>query len=172
MLLQLGEFRLQFENLVFTAKDGRRCLAIAAAVQITAGVNPMTVQQITAQRYKITAGVAVLDLRGRRGQIGGVPGLLGATLGLLGPTAVLSWLVAGLVRRLAHAPWLKPAQAGLVPLAIGLVAASGMVMARGAAAWALAPAITCAATVFVWRSSYSPLWVLAAGAALGVLASL
>ncbi len=103
--------------------------------------------------------------------IGGVPGLLGATLGLLGPTAVLSWLVAGLVRRLAHAPWMKPAQAGLVPLAIGLVAASGMVMARGAATgWLLAPAITFAATMFVWRSARNPLWALAAGAVLGMLA--
>jgi chromate transporter len=101
--------------------------------------------------------------------IGGVPGLLGATLGLLGPTALLAWLVAGLTRRLAHAPWLKPAQAGLVPLALGLVGASGIVMARAAANFALAPAITLAVALFVWLAPQSPLWALAAGALLGAL---
>lgn len=100
--------------------------------------------------------------------IGGVPGLLGATFGLLGPTAVLAWLVAGLTRRLAHAPWLKPAQSGLVPIALGMVAASGLVMAQAAASFPLAPLITVAAMLFVWLAPLSPLWVLAAGGLLGL----
>ena len=101
--------------------------------------------------------------------IGGVPGLLGATLGLLGPTALLAWLIAGLTKRLAYAPWLKPAQAGLVPTALGLIGASGLVMAQAAASFPLAPVITLAATLFVWLAPQSPLWVLAVGAVLGLL---
>jgi chromate transporter len=102
--------------------------------------------------------------------IGGVPGLLGATFGLLGPTAVVAWLVAGLTRRLAHAPWLKPAQAGLVPLALGLVGASGLVMAQAASGGlVMAPVITLAATLFVWLAPQSPLWALAAGGLVGLL---
>jgi chromate transporter len=99
--------------------------------------------------------------------IGGPAGLAGATLGLLGPAALLAWLVAGLTRRLAHAWWLKPAQAGLVPVALGLIAASGIVLAEAAAGFALAPAITAGATLFVWLSGRSPLWALAAGGVLG-----
>jgi chromate transporter len=101
--------------------------------------------------------------------IGGVPGLLGATLGLLLPTAALSWVVVGVIRRLSGAWWLKPAQAGLVPIALGLVAASGLVMAQASAGFALAPYITAAATLFVWLSPRSPLWALAAGGVLGLL---
>ncbi len=101
--------------------------------------------------------------------VGGVPGLLGATMGLLGPTAVLAWVIAGLTKRLAHAPWLKPAQSGLVPLALGLVGASGLVLAQAAASFPLAPAITLAATLYVWLAKPSPLWALAAGGALGLV---
>lgn len=101
--------------------------------------------------------------------IGGLPGLAGATLGLLGPAALLAWLVAGLTRRLAHAWWLKPAQAGLVPVALGLIAASGVVLAEAAWSFPLAPVITAAATLFCWLSGRSPLWALAAGGAFGAL---
>ncbi len=101
--------------------------------------------------------------------IGGVPGLLGATLGLLGPTAVLAWLIAGLTKRLAHAPWLKPAQAGLVPLALGRVGASGLVMAQAAASFPLAPVITVLATLYVWLAPLNPLWALLVGGVLGLV---
>lgn len=101
--------------------------------------------------------------------VGGVPGLLGGTLGLLGPTAVLAWLVAGLTKRLANAPWLKPAQAGLIPIALGLIAASGIIMGRAAAEGTpLAWLLTLAATLFAWLTARSPLWALAAGAGLGL----
>ncbi len=104
--------------------------------------------------------------------LAGLPGLLAATLGLLGPAAILAWLVAGLTRRLAGARWLAPAQAGLVPVAVGLVLASGVLIAQGAAVgFALAPLVTLGATLFVWRSRFSPLWALAGGAAAGLLAA-
>ena len=45
-------------------------MRIAVAVQIAAGVNAVTAQQFAVQRDEIAAGVAVLDLRRRRRQIG------------------------------------------------------------------------------------------------------
>jgi len=50
-----------------------------------------------------------------------------------------------------------------VPIAVGLIAASGLLLAAGTAEAPLAVV----STVFVWRSRRSPLWVLGVGAILG-----
>ena len=63
-------------------------------------------------------------------RIGGWGGMAMATVGMLLPAAVLAWIMAGLVQRLRGARWLKPAQGGLVPVAVGLLLAAGLVMAE------------------------------------------
>ncbi|MBL6453800.1 chromate transporter [Belnapia sp. T6] len=103
-------------------------------------------------------------------RIAGAGGMAAATFGMLVPAAVLAWGMAGLTHRLRGAPWLKPAQAGLVPVAIGLILAAGITMAAAAHSHGLMPLLVVAvATVFVWRTDYSPLWVLAGGAVLGAV---
>lgn len=103
-------------------------------------------------------------------RIGGPAGMAVATIGMLLPAAVLAWIMAGLTMRLRGAAWLKPAQGGLVPIAIGLLLAAGLIMAQASreagGAWTLA--IVAAGTVFVWRTAWSPLWVLAGGGVLGL----
>lgn len=101
--------------------------------------------------------------------IAGPAGLVAATIGMLLPAALLAWAVAGLTHRLSGAAWLKPAQFGLVPVAVGLIAASGVIMAGAAGTGWLSWAIIGVSTLFVWRTSLSPLWVLAGGGALGLL---
>lgn len=103
-------------------------------------------------------------------RIAGAAGMAMATIGMLAPAAVLAWGVAGLMHRLRNAPWLKPAQAGLVPVAVGLLLAAGLVMAGASSQFGLLPlVIVAASTIFVWRTSYSPLWVLAGGGLLGLV---
>jgi chromate transporter len=104
-------------------------------------------------------------------RIAGPAGMAVATLGMLLPAALLAWTVAGWTARLRHAPWLKPAQGGLIPIAVGLLLAGGVVMAEASAqaGWP-ALAIVAAASVFVWRSGWSPLWVLVGGGVLGAIA--
>jgi len=103
-------------------------------------------------------------------RIAGPPGMAVATIGMLLPAAILAWIMAGLLQRLRGAAWLKPAQGGLVPVAVGLLLAAGLVMAEASSAFGLLPLLIVAASaVFVWRTNYSPLWVLAGGAALGLL---
>jgi chromate transporter len=103
-------------------------------------------------------------------RIAGGAGMAMATFGMLVPSAVLAWGMAGLTHRLRGAPWLKPAQAGLVPVAIGLILAAGITMAQAAHGHGVLPLVVVAAsTVFVWRTDYSPLWVLAGGAVLGLV---
>jgi chromate transporter len=101
-------------------------------------------------------------------RIGGWGGMAMATVGMLLPAAVLAWIMAGLVQRLRGAPWLKPAQGGLVPVAVGLLLAAGLVMAEASSQFGLLPLVVVAvSSVFVWRTSYSPLWVLVGGGVLG-----
>lgn len=102
-------------------------------------------------------------------RIAGPGGLLVATLGMLVPAAALAWCVAGVTHRLRGATWLKPAQFGLVPVAVGLIAASGLIMAEASGTGWASWAIIAASTAFVWRTAYSPLWVLAGGGLLGLL---
>jgi chromate transporter len=103
-------------------------------------------------------------------RIAGGFGMAAATLGMLVPAAVLAWGVAGLTQRLRGAPWLKPAQGGLVPVAIGLILAAGITMAQASYTHGVMPLVVVAvSSVFVWRTDYSPLWVLAGGGVMGAL---
>ncbi len=101
-------------------------------------------------------------------RIGGAGGMAAATFGMLVPAAILAWFMAGLMHRLRGAAWLKPAQGGLVPVAIGLILAAGITMAEASHSHGVMPLVVAAvSTVFVWRTNYSPLWVLAGGGMLG-----
>jgi len=106
--------------------------------------------------------------------VAGAQGLVAALLGFLGPTFVLAWGVATLTQRLAGDWRLAALRGGLVPVAIGLILATGLVTGAAAARGTgveigVSVAITAAAALFTWRSSLSPLWALAAGGVLGLL---
>ncbi|RAI59421.1 chromate transporter [Roseicella frigidaeris] len=103
-------------------------------------------------------------------RVGAWGGMAMATIGMLLPSAILAWGMAGLLHRLRGAAWLKPAQAGLVPIAVGLLLAAGLVMAEASSQFGPLPLVIVAiSTLFVWRTSWSPLWVLAGGGVLGLL---
>lgn len=99
--------------------------------------------------------------------VAGPAGMFAAMLAMCGPTSLLAFGFARLRHRQAKALWLRVVERGLVPIAIGLIAASGLLLAEGSAQAPLAIAITVASTMFVWRTRWSPLWVLVAGAGLG-----
>jgi chromate transporter len=61
--------------------------------------------------------------------VAGVAGALVATLAMCGPTAVLAYYVSRLLTRSSHSRWPAIIQAALVPLSIGLMGASGLVLA-------------------------------------------
>lgn len=99
--------------------------------------------------------------------VAGAAGMFGAMLAMCGPSSILAFAFARLRHRKASALWLRVTERGLVPIAVGLIAASGLLLAEGAAEAPLAIGITAGSTLFVWRTSRSPLWVLLAGAGLG-----
>jgi chromate transporter len=101
--------------------------------------------------------------------IAGSGGMAAALVGIVGPAWILAWWVAGVTERLSGRGWLKAVRAGLVPIAIGLVLASGLIMAEAAAARVVGLVLCGAAALFVWRTDLNPLWALAAGGVLGVI---
>ena len=72
--------------------------------------------------------------------VAGVAGALVATLAMCVPTAVLAYCVSRLLTRSSHSRWPAIIQAALVPLSIGLMGASGLVLALTSdRTWAAAP---------------------------------
>lgn len=105
--------------------------------------------------------------------VAGWQGLVASILGFIGPTFILAWGVAMLTQRLAGDARLAALRAGLVPVAVGLILATGLVTAAAAARgtgaeMAVAAVITLGSAIFVWRSSFSPIWTLAAGGVIGL----
>ena len=107
-------------------------------------------------------------------QLAGPVGLLGATLAMCGPAALVALGFAAMRARLASATWLRRVERGLVPVALGLVTASALLLGETAlATWGSLPAIgiaiTAATTGFVFFTRRSPLWMLGGGAVLGII---
>lgn len=105
--------------------------------------------------------------------VAGPLGMVMAMLAMCGPSSLLAYAFARLRKQVAGARWMRVFERGMVPIAIGLIAASGMLLASGAGTgdtggW-LPIAISVASTLFVWRTKRSPLLVLVAGATLGGL---
>jgi chromate transporter len=71
--------------------------------------------------------------------------------------------------RFRNALWQRIVRLGLVPVIMGLVIASGTVMARAADASWRAVAVTIAAVAVTLATRLSPIWMLLAGGALGGL---
>ena len=99
--------------------------------------------------------------------VAGVAGALTATLAMCGPTAILAYYVSRFLARSSHSRWPAIIQAALVPLSIGLMAASGLILALTSnQSWA-AGLITAVAAVLAFATRLNPFWMLLAGGVLG-----
>jgi len=100
-------------------------------------------------------------------QVAGGAGLLVAGLSIFGPSSLVTIVTLRLWQRFNNYRWRQAIQSGLVPISVGLVAASATSIARAVdGTWVLA-AITAASAALALRFTLNPLWLLAAGAAIG-----
>lgn len=99
----------------------------------------------------------------------GLAGMLVATVAMVLPSSLLAFTAGHLLDRLSGARWVTLVKAGLVPLAIGLILSSGVVMAQTSYRGWLTVLAAAATTVFVLTSDRNPLWALSGGAILGLL---
>jgi chromate transporter len=91
-----------------------------------------------------------------------------ATAAMCGPTCMLAFFVARVWDRFKEARWRIAIQAGMVPLSIGLIAASAFVLARSADHTVYAGLITAATAAVAFFTRVNPLWTFLCGGLLGL----
>lgn len=103
-------------------------------------------------------------------QLAGLSGLLVATLAVTVPSCVLAFFVARGIARWGDHRWIGLLKAGLIPVALGLILASGVSMMRVADRGALTIWIALLTAAFVVFSRRNPLWALGTATLVSVIA--
>lgn len=100
--------------------------------------------------------------------VAGLPGALVTTAAMCGPTCVVAYYVGRVWERFRDARWRVAIQAGLVPVSVGLIAASAWILAMtGDHNW-IAAGITIATAIVGYFSKLNPLWLFAPAALIGL----
>ncbi|MDQ8032595.1 MAG: chromate transporter [Bordetella sp.] len=101
--------------------------------------------------------------------VAGWGGMLVSSIAKFGPSSLVTITGLGLWERFKDKPWRAVVQAGIFPVTVGLMAASGALISMASAhTWAtglIAGAVALVATV----TRVHPLWLLGAGALAGVI---
>src|SRR3954453_19531685 len=101
--------------------------------------------------------------------VAGLAGALVATLAMCGPTCVFAFYVGQVWDRFKEARWRLIIQAGLIPISLGLLGASTLVIARVAGqSWQTVALMLLTAAVTYWLR-LNPLWIFAIAAVLGLV---
>jgi chromate transporter len=99
--------------------------------------------------------------------VAGFGGAFVATLAMCVPTATLAYYVSRWLRKSATSRWPSMIQTALVPLSIGLMAASALIVAQTADRNWTAVALTLAVAAVAYATRLNPLYLLLAGGVLG-----
>ena len=110
--------------------------------------------------------VLVVSLIGWK--VAGVLGGIVAMASMCAPSSILTFWVAHASDRFRASPLRIAIQRGLVPVTVGLIVASGYVLMRTTDHSLAAYALTLATALVVTLTPVHPLWLLAAGALLGI----
>jgi len=100
--------------------------------------------------------------------VAGFAGASVATIAMCGPTCTLAFFVARFWDRFKDAPWRIAIQAGLVPLSLGLIAASAFVLARAADHELVAWLITATTAAVAFWTRLNPLWIFLVAGSIGL----
>jgi chromate transporter len=99
--------------------------------------------------------------------VAGMPGALAATLAMCLPTALLAYSVSRLLNRSSRSRWPAIIQAALVPLSIGLMGASALILTQSTDRTMVAALLTALVAVLAFATRVNPFWLLLAGGILG-----
>jgi chromate transporter len=100
-------------------------------------------------------------------QVAGLGGLLAATVAINAPHCLLTYFIGGIVGKGYN--WIRAFKEALVPVTIGLILGSGIVMARAADHDLLTLAISAATAAYIVFTNRNPLWALAVAALAGIV---
>ena len=99
--------------------------------------------------------------------VAGLTGALVATLAMCLPTALMAYGVSRVLTRSSRSRWPAIIRSALVPLSIGLMGASGFILARASDHTWVAILVTVGAAVLASATRLNPFWMLLAGGCLG-----
>lgn len=99
--------------------------------------------------------------------VAGIAGALVATFAMCGPSAVFAYFVSTALRQSSHLSWPAILQAALVPISIGLMCASGLVLTLTSDRTWIAATITIGAAALALTTRINPIWMLVVGGILG-----
>lgn len=102
-------------------------------------------------------------------QVAGLAGAAVATAAMTVPTSVLTYAFARVWERFRDARWRKAIQRGLAPVTVGLMLGAAYLITRAADETLAAYALTAVTAAVVLTTRLHPLWLIAAGAALGLV---
>jgi chromate transporter len=91
-----------------------------------------------------------------------------AIVAMCGPTCTLAFFVARTWDRFKEARWRSAIQGGMVPLSLGLIAASAFVLARTADHTIVAALMTAVVAAAAYFTRVNPLWLFVVAGALGL----
>lgn len=98
----------------------------------------------------------------------GLPGSVVSMLGVMAPSATLTMVVSRWVAQHKQALAVRAFQAGMAPVTVGLLLATGWLITPDAA-HPRALALSGVVALLVWRTQIRLIWLVAAGALLGAL---
>jgi chromate transporter len=101
-------------------------------------------------------------------RVAGWPGVLVSTLAKFGPSSIVTGLALHGWQRFKDTSWRRIVQAGLAPMTVGLVAASASLITMASDRFLILGAITAVCALINFETEVHPLWVLAAGALVGL----
>jgi chromate transporter len=117
---------------------------------------------------QVTPGPNVIIVTLLGYHVAGVAGAVVTTFAMCGPTCIFAYFVGHAWERFKQARWRLVIQDALVPLSIGLIAASALVVVRAADDSLASIAITAATGAVAYWTRFNPLWLFAAAAMLGI----
>ncbi|WDD95591.1 chromate transporter [Burkholderia sp. FERM BP-3421] len=104
--------------------------------------------------------------------VAGWPGLFVSSLAKFGPSSLVTIGALHAWERFKDRPWRRYVQLGMMPVTAGLVAASAALITEASNRSAVQWGITALCAALAYRTRIHPLWLLAGGALVGLLAGL
>ena len=102
-------------------------------------------------------------------QVAGVMGALVTLVGMLLPSTTLALTATRWMAQRRDAVGVKAFVAGMMPVTLGLLLATGWVLASALGGDVALVVLVAAAAVTTWRTKLAPVWMVAGGAVLGAM---
>lgn len=101
--------------------------------------------------------------------VAGFYGMLVTSLAKFGPSSLVTIIMLKVWERYKDKPWRRHVQAGLLPVTVGLVAASAALIAHASVSNGILATITAASATISLKTKIHPLWMLFGGAVAGLV---